>query len=183
MDLIVIETFSDLYEIREAIKAAKEVCDLPVVASVTFTRDDRTMLGDDPTKVARTLKEANVDVIGVNCSGGPAQLSRILKQMRQAVPDGQVLGQAERRLARTGRWAHHVSRGRRNTSAITPSPFARWAPASSADAAAQLPSILPRCARRSIPRRRSISLEVAYPASGRDRGDRAGAANPVRAKT
>jgi homocysteine S-methyltransferase len=87
-DLIVIETFSDLFEIREAIRAAKESCDLPVVASVTFTRDDRTVLGDDPTKVARTLHEAGVDVIGVNCSGGPAQLSRILKQMCQAVPNG-----------------------------------------------------------------------------------------------
>ena len=87
-DLIVIETFSDLYEIREAIKAAKETCQLPVVASITFTRDDRTLLGDDPMKVARTLRDAGVDVIGVNCSGGPAQLLRILKQMRQAVPDG-----------------------------------------------------------------------------------------------
>ena len=87
-DLIVIETFSDLYEIREAIKAAKETCQLPVVASVTFTRDDRTLLGDDPMKVARALRDANVDVIGVNCSGGPAQLLRILRQMRQAVPDG-----------------------------------------------------------------------------------------------
>src|SRR5512139_2986802 len=88
VDLLVLETFSDLYEILEAIKAARAVCDLPVVASVTFTRDDRTVLGDDPTKVARTLKETNVDVIGVNCSGGPAQLSRILKQMSQTVPDG-----------------------------------------------------------------------------------------------
>jgi methionine synthase / methylenetetrahydrofolate reductase (NADH) len=87
-DLIAIETFSDLYEIREAIQAAKETCQLPVVASVTFTRDDRTLLGDDPMKVARTLRDAGVDVIGVNCSGGPAQLLRILKQMRQAVPDG-----------------------------------------------------------------------------------------------
>ena len=86
-DLIVIETFSDLYEIREAIQATRETCILPVVASVTFTRDDRTVLGDDPVKVARLLKEAGVDVIGVNCSGGPAQLSRILKQMVQAVPD------------------------------------------------------------------------------------------------
>jgi methionine synthase I (cobalamin-dependent)/5,10-methylenetetrahydrofolate reductase len=87
VDLIVIETFSDLYEIREAIRAAKETCDLPVVASVTFTRDDRTLLGDEPMKVARTLRDADVDVIGVNCSGGPAQLLRILKQMKQAVPD------------------------------------------------------------------------------------------------
>jgi methionine synthase / methylenetetrahydrofolate reductase(NADPH) len=88
VDLIVIETFSDLYEIREAIAAAREACSLPIVASVTFTRDDRTVLGDNPTKVARTLKEAGVDVIGVNCSGGPAQLARILKQMSQAVPHG-----------------------------------------------------------------------------------------------
>jgi methionine synthase / methylenetetrahydrofolate reductase(NADPH) len=88
VDLIVIETFSDLYEIREAIKAARETCDLPVVASVTFTRDDRTLLGDDPVKVARRLKECGVDVIGVNCSGGPAQLLRLLKQMSQAVPTG-----------------------------------------------------------------------------------------------
>jgi len=88
VDLIVIETFSDLYEIREAIKAAKDTCELPVVASVTFTRDDRTLLGDDPMKVARTLRDAGVDVIGVNCSGGPAQLLRLLKQMNQAVPDG-----------------------------------------------------------------------------------------------
>ncbi|HJR80578.1 MAG TPA: bifunctional homocysteine S-methyltransferase/methylenetetrahydrofolate reductase [Anaerolineales bacterium] len=87
-DLIVIETMSDLFEIKEAIKAARQVCELPIVASVTFTRDDRTVLGDDPAKVARTLQETAVDVIGVNCSGGPAQLLRILKQMCQAVPDG-----------------------------------------------------------------------------------------------
>ncbi|MBK9928160.1 MAG: bifunctional homocysteine S-methyltransferase/methylenetetrahydrofolate reductase [Anaerolineales bacterium] len=86
-DLILIETFSDLYEIREAIKATRNVCDLPVVASVTFTRDDRTLLGDNPAKVARTLHETGADMIGVNCSGGPAQLLRILKQMKQAVPD------------------------------------------------------------------------------------------------
>ena len=87
-DLVVIETMSDLYEIKEAIKAAREVCSLPVVASVTFTRDDRTLLGDNPKKVARVLNTAGADVIGVNCSGGPAQLLRILKLMKQAVPDG-----------------------------------------------------------------------------------------------
>ena len=87
-DLVVIETMSDLYEIKEAIKAARQVCSLPVVASVTFTRDDRTLLGDNPKKVARVLHTAGADVIGVNCSGGPAQLLRILKLMKQAVPDG-----------------------------------------------------------------------------------------------
>lgn len=87
-DLIVVETVSDLLEIREATRAAKEVCSLPLVASVTFTRDDRTVLGDDPTVVARALYEAGADVIGVNCSGGPAQLLRILKEMHQAAPQG-----------------------------------------------------------------------------------------------
>lgn len=85
-DLIVIETMSDLYEIQAAVQAAHESCSLPVVASVTFTRDDRTILGDNPVKVAHTLANAGADVIGVNCSGGPAQLLRILKQMRAAVP-------------------------------------------------------------------------------------------------
>ncbi len=87
-DLILIETMTDLYEIQEAVKAAKQVCKLPVVASMTFTRDDRTVLGDDPAKVARKLKEVGADVIGVNCSGGPAQLLRLLKQMVHTVPDG-----------------------------------------------------------------------------------------------
>lgn len=86
-DLILIETMSDLYEIQEAIKAAKETCSLPIIASVTFTRDDRTLLGDDPAKVAHRLAIAGADVIGVNCSGGPSQLLRILKQMRQAEPN------------------------------------------------------------------------------------------------
>jgi methionine synthase I (cobalamin-dependent)/5,10-methylenetetrahydrofolate reductase len=88
VDLIVIETFSDLYELKEAIRAAREIGNLPVVASVTFTRDDRTLLGDDPVTVARRLKETGVDVIGINCSGGPAQLLRLLKQMTPVVPEG-----------------------------------------------------------------------------------------------
>lgn len=86
-DLIIIETMSDLYEIKEAILAAKENSSLPIIASVTFTRDDRTLLGDDPVKVAHRLVAAGADVIGVNCSGGPSQLLRILKQMRQAEPN------------------------------------------------------------------------------------------------
>jgi methionine synthase / methylenetetrahydrofolate reductase(NADPH) len=86
VDLIVIETMTDLYEIHEAIAAAKEVApQTPVVATMTFTRDDRTLLGDDPAKVAVALRDAGADVIGVNCSGGPAQLIRILREMRRAV--------------------------------------------------------------------------------------------------
>jgi homocysteine S-methyltransferase len=86
-DLLIIETMTDLYEIREAIAAVKAQSELPVLASMTFTRDDRTLLGDTPSKVAASVAAAGADIIGINCSGGPAQLLRILKQMREAAPD------------------------------------------------------------------------------------------------
>lgn len=89
-DLLIFETMTDVREMQEAIKAARQVCDLPVIASMTFTRDDRTVLGDSPVGVAETLHQAGADVIGVNCSGGPAQIWRILRQMREAVPDARL---------------------------------------------------------------------------------------------
>ena len=89
VDLLVIETMTDLYEMREALTAARELSiDVPIVASMTFTRDDRTLLGDSPRKVARDLAEFGADVIGINCSGGPNQLLRILKEMHRAFPEG-----------------------------------------------------------------------------------------------
>jgi homocysteine S-methyltransferase len=91
VDLLVMETFGDLYEIREAVAAANEYCELPIIASMTFTRDDRTVLGDTPASVARTLDGIGVDVIGANCSGGPAQLFRLIQQMVHAVPDARFL--------------------------------------------------------------------------------------------
>ena len=91
VDLIVIETVSDLYEIQAAIQAVQDTAaGLPSIASVTFTRDDRTVLGDSPEKVATTLVKTGVEVIGVNCSGGPAQLLRLLKAMRAATPQAKI---------------------------------------------------------------------------------------------
>ncbi len=87
IDLILIETISDLVEITAAVTAAKSLSGLPVAATVTFTRDDRTLLGDDPAKTARRLNDAGADLIGVNCSGGPAQILRILERMRQELPE------------------------------------------------------------------------------------------------
>jgi homocysteine S-methyltransferase len=86
-DLIIAETMTDTYEIREAVAAVKSLTDIPVIASMTFTRDDRTLLGDTPIKAAKKIHEAGADVIGINCSSGPAQLLRILKQMREALPE------------------------------------------------------------------------------------------------
>ncbi|MHC1739671.1 MAG: bifunctional homocysteine S-methyltransferase/methylenetetrahydrofolate reductase [Anaerolineaceae bacterium] len=89
VDLLILETFTDLYEIVEAVKAAKAVApQLPVIASMTFTRDNLTLLGDNPAKVAHRIQSAGADVIGINCSGGPNQLLNLLKQMREALPEG-----------------------------------------------------------------------------------------------
>jgi len=95
VDLLILETFSDLQELLTALDAAHQVCDLPVVASMTFTRDDRTVLGDTPAAAAGALARAGADVIGVNCSGGPAQALRLLQSMRQA-----LLAQADVALPR-----------------------------------------------------------------------------------
>jgi homocysteine S-methyltransferase len=89
VDLILIETMTDLYEIREAVQTARALdATIPIVASMTYTRDDRTLLGDSPAAVARAIYADGADLIGVNCSGGPVQILRILKQMRAAVPEG-----------------------------------------------------------------------------------------------
>lgn len=88
VDLLIIETMSDLLEVSTAIQAAREISpDIPIIASMTFTRDDRTVLGDSPSKVVRGLAEAGATVIGVNCSGGPNQILRIIKQMRAVEPE------------------------------------------------------------------------------------------------
>jgi homocysteine S-methyltransferase len=88
VDLIILETFSDRMELLEALAAAREAAPkLPVVAQMTFGGDDRTLLGDLPAQVVRDLAKAGADVIGVNCGGGPEQLSRLLGLMRQAAPE------------------------------------------------------------------------------------------------
>ncbi len=96
VDVLLIETMTDLHEVAEAIRAARAcgpVRDgeaIPIIATLTFTRDDRTLLGDPPAKVAARLAELGADVLGVNCSGGPAQIQRIAAQMRQAVPEARL---------------------------------------------------------------------------------------------
>ena len=88
VDVLIIETMTDFYEVREAINAARQVNpEIPVIASMTFTRDDLTLLGDTPEKIATGIQACGADVIGINCSGGPLQLLRILKKMKAAVPN------------------------------------------------------------------------------------------------
>ncbi len=82
VDALIIETFSDLNEIVQAIKAAREVsADLPLIAQMTFTEDGYTPLGDTPEQVARALCDLGVDVIGANCSVGPAKLLPVVQAL------------------------------------------------------------------------------------------------------
>ena len=81
VDGFVVETFSDLAEMRLAVEAIRAVTDLPVVTQVAFTQDHVTFLGQTPTEVVRTLRELPVQVIGANCSVGSSTLYDVLEQM------------------------------------------------------------------------------------------------------
>lgn len=77
-DAIIIETMSDLGEIRAALMAAKDACSLPVIACMTYSEGNRTFTGTDPETAAVVLESLGADVIGVNCSGGPEQLEPVV---------------------------------------------------------------------------------------------------------
>ncbi|MDE6275403.1 MAG: homocysteine S-methyltransferase family protein [Clostridia bacterium] len=79
-DLIVIETMSDLYELKAALLAVKENCDLPVMASMTFDESGRTFTGCSVEAFAITAS-AWADALGINCSLGPAQLLPIMQRL------------------------------------------------------------------------------------------------------
>ena len=88
VDLLIIETMSDVKEVAAAVAAARNVAPhIPIIAQMSFTRDDRTLLGNTPDDVALKLAEMDVDAIGVNCSGGPAQVLRLITTISQLVPD------------------------------------------------------------------------------------------------
>ncbi len=81
-DVLMLETFSNVIELEQAVLAAREVGDLPIVAQVTFTEDGQTLAGQSPSRVARTLVEAGVDVLGCNCSVGPAGVFDAIDERR-----------------------------------------------------------------------------------------------------
>ena len=87
MDALILETFSDHNELLLAAETAREIApDIPLVAQMRFAGDDRTLLGFRASQITKKLQEAGVDVIGINCSGGPAQNLRILRQIRESAP-------------------------------------------------------------------------------------------------
>lgn len=81
VDGYVVETFSDLYEIKACVLAVKEHTDKPVFATMTFDSSGRTLTGSTPEIVANTLEGLGVDALGVNCSLGPKETEGIVRRL------------------------------------------------------------------------------------------------------
>src|SRR5215211_6067022 len=82
IDLFCLETFSDVSEIRQAIAAIRELCDLPIIAQMTIMTDGNTLFGTTPELFTERLDEWGADVIGLNCGVGPAIILSALEKMR-----------------------------------------------------------------------------------------------------
>lgn len=83
VDLLVVETMMSLGETRAALIAAREVSELPVMVTMTFEADGRTLFGTDARTAAIVLESLGADAIGVNCSTGPAKMREIVEAMAQ----------------------------------------------------------------------------------------------------
>lgn len=83
VDLLVVETMMSLQECRAAVIAAKETTDLPVMVTLTFNEDGRTLFGTDPATASLVLTALSVDAVGVNCSTGPDKMVDVVRRMRE----------------------------------------------------------------------------------------------------
>lgn len=81
VDAILIETISDLYEMKAAVLAVKENSDLPVFATMTFEANRKTLMGASPAAMVTFLEGIGVDALGVNCSLGPKEIAPIVEEI------------------------------------------------------------------------------------------------------
>lgn len=84
VDVLILETFSDLQEITQAVCAARDISDLPIIAQMTFAEDFRTPQGHSPEQVVEALNSLQVDCIGANCSVGSNALVGVAERMTRA---------------------------------------------------------------------------------------------------
>jgi methionine synthase I (cobalamin-dependent)/5,10-methylenetetrahydrofolate reductase len=88
VDLFIVETMSDLEEMRIALEAIRSVTNLPVVALMTFGEDSLVASGEDPCVVAQTLHALKADIVGVNCALGPSSTFDVVQSMCASQGDG-----------------------------------------------------------------------------------------------
>jgi 5-methyltetrahydrofolate--homocysteine methyltransferase len=92
IDLVLIETMSDLAEVEAAVAAARSVVpDLPIIATMSFDTNLRSMMGVTPAAAVTTLAAAGVDAVGANCGRGPTEMEVIAAQMADVLPDDVLL--------------------------------------------------------------------------------------------
>jgi methionine synthase / methylenetetrahydrofolate reductase(NADPH) len=82
VDLFVLETFSELSVIEQAIRAVRELSDLPIIAQMTIQQDVKTIFGTSPDTFTKKLDELGADIIGLNCGMGPTHVLHALEIMR-----------------------------------------------------------------------------------------------------
>ena len=82
-DLFVVETMMSLQESRAAVIAIREVCDLPIMVSLTYNPDGRTLYGTDPATATVVLQSLGADAIGINCSTGPEDMIAPVRKMAE----------------------------------------------------------------------------------------------------
>ena len=85
-DLIFFETYTDLYELKAALLAAKENTHLPILASMSFEAGGRTFTGCTVESFAATARGLGADTVGINCSLGPKEIFPMAKRLAEAVP-------------------------------------------------------------------------------------------------
>jgi methionine synthase I (cobalamin-dependent)/5,10-methylenetetrahydrofolate reductase len=99
VDLFILETFSDISELQQAMKAVRELCDLPIVAQVTIQMDGNTLFGATPEVFTKRIATWGADVIGLNCGVGPAIVLNAIEKMR-ALTDKKLSAQPNAGLPR-----------------------------------------------------------------------------------
>lgn len=83
VDLFVVETMMSLQESRAAVFAIREVCDLPIMVTLTYNEDGRTLFGTEPETAVVVLQSLGVDAIGINCSTGPMEMVEPVRKMAE----------------------------------------------------------------------------------------------------
>lgn len=82
VDLFVVETMMSLQECRAAVIAIKEICDLPIMVTLTFNEDERTLFGTDAKTAMIVLQNLGADAVGLNCSTGPDKMHHVVEDMK-----------------------------------------------------------------------------------------------------
>ncbi len=91
VDAFQVESFSDLQEIQAAIEGVRQVSNLPIIASMSFETQGKTLTGITPTVAAKELARLGASVIGANCGHGPWDMASIIREMHNAVPTAYLL--------------------------------------------------------------------------------------------